>query len=582
VRYNVSEMETETSRGAAARQADTPQSDATETISNGPERSARRSNQRQATVNTEEVQNEQETVDITVETAAEELEPSFPRPNIGLETGTEREVDAEFVSVAGAPAVITSRADRVRQRAALPRIEVDDRVGRLLLSVVLAALMWFYVITLQNPTTNTRFGPLPVDVRNLGSSLKVLNELVTVDAHVQAPQNVLSTIERSDVVPYVDATGLESGVHELPVLAELNHDNARDVSVTFNPSSIQIQIQLQASEVFSVEVRQVGTPAFGYDVEEGQATPSEVTVSGPNDAVNSIDAVVVQIDVDGKGATQQGIRTPIALDADGQVIEGLTFEPATVQVVQPIELLVNYRVVPVRVPVEGQPAPGYWVSSIVIDPTKVTICCSPEAINQHSSVSTEPVNITGATDTVVTTTQLLLPPGITLFAEQSTAISVTVSVEPLETTWQQSVGVTLEGVEPGLSGVVSPNRVELLLSGTLADLQDLSPTDIRAFVNVQGRDAGIYTLRPEVVVPPQVRIESVTPVSVTVTLIAPTAVPTETPVPLPTATPTATGVPTTEPTPTATLPAATASPSPRPPLSPTPGPPDAQTPTPAP
>ena len=75
------------------------------------------------------------------------------------------------------------------------------------------------------------------------------------------------------------------------------------------------------------------------------------------------------------------------------------------QVTVPIKLLLSNRLVPVRVPIDGNPAPGYSVDDIKIEPTNVTICCAPGNILESiESVSTQPVSISGTTSTVITRT----------------------------------------------------------------------------------------------------------------------------------------------------------------------------------
>lgn len=417
------------------------------------------------------------------------------------------------------------------------RLHIDDRVGRLLLSAVLAVLLWYYVMSLENPAQNTNFPDLNVAVRNTGTSLKAVVTPDVVNSAVTAPQNALGSLTRSDIRPYVDLTGLSEGVHTVPVRADINSPRAGEISVQFNPPKVEVQLALQVSRIMSVTVQINGTPAFGYGLETAQVTPQQVKVSGDKEAVDRIAKVVAIVDVDGKAGTQQGSKLPVALDAAGQEVKGVTFTPPTVEVVVPVKLLLNYKAVPVRAPIVGQPAPGYRVSSITLDPTNVTLCCEPSLLESLEFLSAEPVAITGTTSPVITTTNLILPTGVSLYQGQPKQITVTVNVQVLETTFQVSVAPTVEGVEPGWNAIVSPDKIDLTLAGTFQQAQSLSPTDIRAIVNVQGRPAGTFSTKPLIVVPQGVKLNASTPETVTVTLVAPTPVPTHTPTALPTNTP---------------------------------------------
>jgi YbbR domain-containing protein len=496
-----------------------------------------------------------------------------------------------------APARPTGSIERNARRL-IESLSLDERLGRIILSIVLAVLLWFYVTNLDNPAQVTQFNGLTLEVRGLDKSLKIINTLPTIDVTVQAPQNIMSTLRQTDIHPYVDLHGLDAGVHEVPIVLDLTAlPDHSTMTFSVAPQNVQVQLELEASRVFPVTVLVTGTPAQNYGAEPAQVNPQQVTVSGPESAVSRIEQVVVSEDVSGTASTQSGYKSPVALDNAGKLVSGVTADPPTVQVVVPIQLYVATKLVPVHVPIIGNPAPGYSASQIDVNPKVVTICCAPSDVLVHiSSIDTNPVSIAGATSTVVTTTQLILPSGVQLYPGQPATISVTVQISTFETTWQLSVPPTVENVAPGLTAIPSPSSITLTLSGTLAQFQSLKPSDILATVDAKGLDPGTYELDPQVTVPQGVKLVGIDPPKVALTLIAPTPTPTHTPTlaptlaptatphlvvpssptPLPTATHTLAPVPTTPPTPQPTAPP-TSTPSPvqspthtQPPASPTP------------
>ncbi|HKP54465.1 MAG TPA: CdaR family protein [Chloroflexia bacterium] len=426
----------------------------------------------------------------------------------------------------------------------MPSVGLDDRAGRALLSILLAFLLWFYVVNLENPSQTTVFNDLPVEVRGLGKGLKLIGSISPVDVTVQAPQSVLALLRPAEIHPYIDLAGFSAGVRTVPIRTDVRGTQASNVSsVSLGPSSAQVQIEVEASREFPIQVQVTGTPAFGYGFDTAQAEPNIVTVTGPEDLVARVSKVIASVNVDEKAGTQRGSRPPIAVDENGSEVAGLTFDPAQVQVVVPIKLRFNYRVVGVRADTRGQPAPGYRVSAITTDPNTVTICCKPDVLDVIQFLDTLPVSISGATFNVITRTELLLPPEVELYPGQTKTISVTVNVEPLITTLQVSVAPIVEGQPDGASVIVSPDRLDLTLAGTFDQLQGLKPTDVRAFLSVEGRGPGTYEVRPQVIVPQGVKLERTTPELVTVTLVAPTPVPTSTPTVAPTSIPQPTATP---------------------------------------
>ncbi|HET9495636.1 MAG TPA: CdaR family protein [Chloroflexia bacterium] len=467
---------------------------------------------------------------------------------------------------------------RPRPRAAfrdfMRNLSLDDRIGRIALSIVLAVLMWFYVTSLENPARVTEFNDIPIEARNVGQNLKIINPLTGADVTLQAPQNVMSTLRPADVHPFVDLQGLSAGVHQIPVQLEVNGAAGRSlISSSVDPQELQVQLEAQAARVMTVTARTQGTPAFGFGIEQPQVDPTEVTVTGPQDAVNRVGQLIVEVNINGEATTQQGLISPIALDSEGQQIRGLTFEPESVQVVVPIKLLLSYKPVAVRPIVVGNPAPGYSVVAIIPEPRSVTICCAPEEVlDPIQSLDTQPIGITNTTSTVITNTQLIMPAGVELYPGQSTGITVTIRLETFETNFTLAVVPTVEGQAAGTSAVVSPSSIDVRLAGTLAQFQNLRPEDVRAVLDLAGRGPGTYEIEPRIIVPQGIKVVDAQPQRLTVSVLAPTAVP-------PTPTPTAIASPTPSPEATATSgslvaesPSPTDSPEPEPTETPTPEP----------
>lgn len=449
--------------------------------------------------------------------------------------------------LAGSGSGVAPRVTSSTRRFPSIDLRIDERLGRILLAVVLAVLLWFYVSSSESRQKTTLFTGFTIEVRNAPSQLRVINPLPTVDVTVQGPRNILDALSTSDIHPYIDLKGQSEGTPDLLVLVDVNPDKQHDLTVTVSPSKVQVQLELQVTQVFTVATQINGAPAVGYKLESVKITPNEVRVTGRKSVVARVARVMVPIDLEGRASIQQGSKTPVAQDSNGQLIDDLAFEPATVQVEAPIRLMENYRTVPVKPNLVGQPSPGYQVSSIRIDPTNVTICCSAN-LEQIDQLETNPVVISGTTATVVTSTALLLPQNVQLYFDQPRQTTITITVEPIQTTIKLSVVPTVQGLAAGFSGVVSPGQIELTLSGTFNQLQNLSPTDIRAAINADGRGAGTYTARPQISVPDSVKLESSSPEDITLTIIAPTPLPTQPPTP--TLLPTRTPIP--QPQPTAT------------------------------
>jgi hypothetical protein len=117
-------------------------------------------------------------------------------------------------------------------------------------------------------------------------------------------------------------------------------------------------------------------------------------------------------------------------------------------------------------------------------------------------------------------------------------VLVRVSIAAIEGSLTMSVPVTPIGLLPIHAALVSPETVDVILSGPVPILDTLTPDDIRVVVDVSDLDVGIYQLEPQVdVIPDRVEVEALLPSTVAVEIIiAPTPTPTSPPAPALTAT----------------------------------------------
>ena len=140
-----------------------------------------------------------------------------------------------------------------------------------------------------------------------------------------------------------------------------------------------------------------------------------------------------------------------------------------------------------------------------------------------------PLPFTDRTTSVDQRVPLNLPEGFSLIGEQS--VRVEVSIEPIATTISITRPVEIQSVRLGLYSYVSPEEVNLILTGPTYILDGLQPEQVRVIIDVLDLDQGTYQLEPEVIVlPDDVTWEPPNPALIEVTL---TYSPRPTPTPRP-------------------------------------------------
>lgn len=447
---------------------------------------------------------------------------------------------------------------------------------RILLSVGLAFALWVFVSYTQNPDRDTSYDSVPVDVVGRAPDLLLVDKdgmpragLAAVNVTVLADTATLRNVQQSSIRALVDLTGLGPGEHQVPVDVETTRSDLKRVTFQARPSFLPIRLEQEITRTVPLTIEVAGTVPFSFEAGTPRLTiqnqPVEnVLVRGPQSRVERVKIVGVQVDIDRLTANYSSPRTPVALGDDSQPVAGVSVVPATVDVLVPIVSSAGIKRVPIVPQLVGQPASGFIVASVSVEPQFVRLTGSSGPLEAVLSITTENIDITGASQAIRRTAELRPPPNIGLAAGEPTTVQVTIQVQPIARPFQVTVPVSVivVGVPDGLLASLSPQSVQLTLTGTAAQLAGLDPSKLQGTVSVAGRGAGSYALEPSFNLPNGVTVVG-DPPRVTVTLREPTPTP-EGPTAAPTgeATPTGAPAPTGEPSPTPGGPTAAPSPAP--------------------
>jgi YbbR domain-containing protein len=294
------------------------------------------------------------------------------------------------------------------------------------------------------------------------------------------------------------------------------------------PASLELTLEPLATRSVPVQVRTLGTPAVGYRVLSPEADPTEVTVSGPASAVDRVAQALAEVSLSGqRGNLDQAVQL-LPVDPSGQSVPGVRVEPAEVQVTARVEQLGGYRDVAVKVIIEGQVEPGYWVTRITVSPPVITVySADAEAVVVLPGfVETEPLVLTGASSDLSRRLALDLPEGVAPVGEQT--VLVEVGVAAIESSLTLTRQLEVQGLGTGLYATPSPDTVSVIISGPLPVLEGLTLSDVRVVLDLRDMGVGTHQVTPEVVLLPSgLVVQAILPATIEVNI-------TRTPPPTPT------------------------------------------------
>ena len=403
---------------------------------------------------------------------------------------------------------------------------ITKSIPSLLLALALAVAVWISAVTAQDPTEQRIYpGYIPIEVVGQDPGLLIMGDLPSqLTLTLNAPQSVWTRLSNQPqaIRALIDLSGLGAGSFDVPVQVQVDERPAEIVS--YSPGSVLVTLESFASKEIDVRLIQNGDVATGYQSESPAWEPETVTVSGPESVVKQVNEVRASLDLNRTSQDIQRVLSLTAVNAQGAEIRNVDISPKEVQASITVTQRGGYRNVVVKVVASGQVATGYRVTNISVFPPTITVFSyDPMLVDDLPGyVDTSSLDLTGVNEDQDLQLPLNLPPGVAVVGDQT--VSVQVGVDPIEGSLTLSdMPVTVVGLAEGLSATVSPEIVDVIISGPLPVLDGMLANDVRVVINMQGEEEGTYQRVPVVeftnAESSQLRVESILPGSIEIEIV---------------------------------------------------------------
>lgn len=371
-----------------------------------------------------------------------------------------------------------------------------------LIALVLAIIVWVSSVTSSDPNEVVTY-PVSVPITVLGQNpdlliMKQSNTNLTVT--LRAPRSVHEKIARNFrlVTAQINLSGLDAGDYILtPVV---NTDSFKPVQVVeMNPETIEISLEQVEQKSLEITINTSGSLPISYEASDPVLSTNEVQIVGPESLVKQVASVVGNIDLTNATSNINRNVSLSAIDKRGNPVEGVSLSPSSITVDVAIKQLVGYRNVFIKIVTTGSIAQGYHLTSLVVTPPNVTIYTSdPElASNMPAFLDTVPINLTGAYEDFSLNVALQLQDGIVVVGNPE--VTVNIGIEAIQSSIQLlAVPVEVINMTNGLRVNLSPDTVDLYISGPMNLLEQLVAGDIKVVIDLEDRIPGTYQLTPEI------------------------------------------------------------------------------------
>jgi len=371
-----------------------------------------------------------------------------------------------------------------------------------LIALVLAIIVWVSSVTSSDPNEVVTYSTsVPITVLGQNPDLLIMKQSNTsLSVTLRAPRSVHEQIARNFrlITAQINLSGLGAGDYSLT--PELNTDSFKPVQVIeMNPDKIDISLEKVEQKSLEIIINTSGNLPVSYEASEPVLSTNEVQIVGPQSLVRQVSSVVGNIDLTNATTSINRNISLRAIDKRGNLVEGVSLSPSSVTADVEIKQLVGYRNVFIKIVTTGSIATGYHLTSLVVTPPNVTIYASdPElASNMPAFLDTSPINLTGAYEDFSLNVTLQLQDGIVVVGNPE--VTVNIGIEAIQSSIQLlAVPVEIINMTNGLRVNLSPDTVDLYISGPMNLLEQLVAGDIKVVIDLKDRIPGTYQLTPEI------------------------------------------------------------------------------------
>ena len=392
-------------------------------------------------------------------------------------------------------------------------------------SLVLAFILWLFVINTQNPIQPQEISGVNVvitgldelessgyklknedEIRNQNFKVVVSGPRLEIDKLVKNPKLITATLNISDYMGNLTESSLA--------------DNA-NYTVKINLDSYTISVTDKKPQVTKVLIDKIDqklqkvTYEMSKDLTDTYTligdgvpviTPDKVTITGPKSDIDRVSEAKVLIEAKDFSEEKLVAQLPIKLyDAEGVEITSLSLSTDTAEVKLPIG---SEKEVPIKVNLEGTLKEGLVLINTIVSPEKVKLIGKSELLAGIKEIQLEPIDLSKVEKTDLIQVAMKLPDGVMTLIDSKVNVSLEVmEEESLEYPIQTSeMDLSVIGLGENLTYEILTPNIQVVLSALPNKLLGYTKEDIKFSLDLTGYGTGEYRLPLTVIPPTDVRV----------------------------------------------------------------------------
>ena len=357
------------------------------------------------------------------------------------------------------------------------------------ISLVFAMLIWGYVMMTQNPMRVKVVQNVPVNIEGeadlttrkliiCGDRAALLED---ISVRVRTELTSYADLSADDITASVNLSSISSkGKHTLKISVKSSTGQV----VSYTPSQIEIEVDTLATRSVPVEVRREGELPEGYWAGDVQLSSPTVELQGAAADLMQIAKAVAVIDLTDRTESVNESMVLTLYDQEGNEVSA--------------SVLFGSMATDVDAAIAGRDAipenfeiAGYGTS---IENNLVRIVGNAEALADVESLSLEPLDVAGLTESVQQDLPIIVPEGVRVIGGSTVNVQVTIR-EKTDTLTLTELPVEIVGLTRKQKAVLDRETVDISLNGRVSLINGITRGDVKVYADVTGLAAGTHAVK---------------------------------------------------------------------------------------
>lgn len=392
----------------------------------------------------------------------------------------------------------------------------DKKITARILSVLLATMLWLYVITDQNPVV---YKDITLPVKLIGAETLTANNITLLDKSaysvslkLKGNKNTLDRINNTSISATADIRDhSKKGEYQVPI--QISGVPAGVDITSMSTNSIKVRFDNVISVTMPVVMNITGNPLQGMAAMTPTISPGEVTITGAESLVNKVKTAAVDLDISSSSTTIKKNMSVKVLNKGGKEVNDVEVAPKSVDIEIPIEYT---KIVIIEPDVAVDPATGYIVTNIATNPREIHIVGKKEILDTLNSIKTARIEFKDAKAFVDQQVSLILPEGVEL-ANKSETVRLNINIEKIIEKSLEINNIAIKNLPDNLTAEHQQIVMRLVVKGPESIVNAWNANN-SFYVDVGGLSEGLHEVSIMYNKPEEVQILQIEPISMNVTL----------------------------------------------------------------